>query len=420
MSTQAVQIGFRDGVPFKEHEDDRNQISDNADVTLAQTCLPSDEDLGSIGETDFFPSYFTAGLGTMTSPSTGSSGVHCNPFDAVVREQITVSPQVDDHSFSDCQTPGVFDAFDPYINDLCSTEIPTDETSLFGNNVGYNIFSDHEFPDLIYELTEGFVPFPSAEKSTMDTTDSHYEASCEEFEHMLDNTWFPYMCHQTKSSQEYEVSHCQIDSNEVDYSDPESFIKAFLDLSDESNSLPALVSKETSKKKHTLALDLDETLVHSSWEPCHGVDFTVQFTDNDNQTVYVRKRPFLEVFLRRVSEIFEVIIFTASQKRYADKLLDVLDPDSKFFSGRRYRDSCIRLDDVYTKDLTILGIDLAKVFIVDNSPQVFRLQPDNGIPIKSWFDDQSDSSLMSLLPFLETLADVDDVRPIIAKKFRAL
>lgn len=49
--------------------------------------------------------------------------------------------------------------------------------------------------------------------------------------------------------------------------------------------------------------------------------------------------------------------------------------------------------------------------------QVFRLQVNNGIPIKSWFDDPSDSALISLLPFLETLADVDDVRPIIAKKF---
>ena len=41
----------------------------------------------------------------------------------------------------------------------------------------------------------------------------------------------------------------------------------------------------------------------------------------------------------------------------------------------------------------------------------------NGIPIKSWFDDPSDCALISLLPFLETLVDADDVRPIIAKKF---
>lgn len=41
----------------------------------------------------------------------------------------------------------------------------------------------------------------------------------------------------------------------------------------------------------------------------------------------------------------------------------------------------------------------------------------NGIPITSWFDDPSDQALLSLLPFLETLSDADDVRPIIAKKF---
>ncbi|GJS82152.1 pleiotropic drug resistance protein 1-like protein [Tanacetum coccineum] len=48
---------------------------------------------------------------------------------------------------------------------------------------------------------------------------------------------------------------------------------------------------------------------------------------------------------------------------------------------------------------------------------VFRLQVNNGIPIKSWFSDPSDCALISLLPFLETLADAEDVRPIIAKRF---
>lgn len=42
---------------------------------------------------------------------------------------------------------------------------------------------------------------------------------------------------------------------------------------------------------------------------------------------------------------------------------------------------------------------------------------DNGIPIESWFDDRSDQELILLLPFLESLVGVDDVRPLIAKKF---
>lgn len=49
--------------------------------------------------------------------------------------------------------------------------------------------------------------------------------------------------------------------------------------------------------------------------------------------------------------------------------------------------------------------------------QVFCLQVNNGIPINSWFDDPSDSALISLLPFLETLVNADDVRPIIAQRF---
>lgn len=90
----------------------------------------------------------------------------------------------------------------------------------------------------------------------------------------------------------------------------------------------------------------------------------------EEHTVYVRKRPFLKSFLERVSEMFEIVIFTASESVYAGQLLDILDPEGKFFSRRVYRDSCIIINGNYTKDLTILGVDLAKCAIVDNCPQV--------------------------------------------------
>ncbi|CAL9162307.1 unnamed protein product [Musa hybrid cultivar] len=186
-----------------------------------------------------------------------------------------------------------------------------------------------------------------------------------------------------------------------------------------SSCCPTPSPKETQQRKPiTLVLDLDETLVHSTLEPCDGADFTFPIIlDVQTHTVYVRRRPFLQMFLERVAQMFEIVIFTASQSVYAAQLLDMLDPDHKIISKRMYRESCIFSDGSCTKDLGILGIDLAKVAIIDNSPQVFHLHVNNGIPIESWFDDPSDHALVQILPFLETLVGAEDVRPIIAQKF---
>ncbi|CAN6358986.1 unnamed protein product, partial [Urochloa humidicola] len=171
-------------------------------------------------------------------------------------------------------------------------------------------------------------------------------------------------------------------------------------------------------KNIVLVLDLDETLVHSKLQPCDDFDFTLQvFFNMEDHTVYVRQRPHLQMFLHQVAQMFEVVVFTASESVYAEPLLDKLDPDRKLISHRFYRESCTFSNGSYTKDLTIFGVDLAKIVIVDNTPQVFQLQVDNGIPIKSWFDDPSDVELMELLPFLATLVDAKDVRPIISKNF---
>lgn len=193
---------------------------------------------------------------------------------------------------------------------------------------------------------------------------------------------------------------------------PQMFIRNFLDFTE----IPQESSRET--KSVTLVLDLDETLVHSSLEQCKDADFSFQVVSSlKEHTVYVKERPYLRAFLEKVSEMFDIVIFTASQSIYAKQLVDILDPDGKMISRRAYRDSCIFTDGSYTKDLTVLGVDLAKIVIIDNSPQVFRLQVNNGIPIKSWFDDPSDCALISLLPFLESLLHVEDVRPIIANRF---
>ena len=57
--------------------------------------------------------------------------------------------------------------------------------------------------------------------------------------------------------------------------------------------------------------------------------------------------------------------------------------------------------EVFIKDLANLGRDLNKTIIVDNIPENFLLQPENGISIKSWFDDPEDTALADLAPLLQ-------------------
>lgn len=116
--------------------------------------------------------------------------------------------------------------------------------------------------------------------------------------------------------------------------------------------------------KNTLVLDLDETLVHSSFSVLDA-DLTLDINvDRQKFKIYVLKRPGLEEFLQKCCELFEVVIFTASLSVYADPLLDILDPHNQI-SFRLFRESCSYVNGTYIKDLSKLGRDLKKVVIVD-------------------------------------------------------
>ena len=195
------------------------------------------------------------------------------------------------------------------------------------------------------------------------------------------------------------------------YSDPRDYVRP--------KRGPVLALRARDEFPNTLVLDLDETLVHSNLENTEepfDFSFPVLFNGQDHE-VRVAKRPHLETFMDFVSERFEIVVFTASQRVYADKLLDVLDPKNKWFKHRIFRDSCVSYEGNFMKDLTVLGRDLKKTIIIDNSPQAFSLQVDNGIPIESWYDDQTDNHLLSLLPILDELCRAEDVRDVLRQTF---
>ena len=116
--------------------------------------------------------------------------------------------------------------------------------------------------------------------------------------------------------------------------------------------------------------------------------------------------------METLSEHYELVIFTASLSQYADPLLDILDA-KQLCSARLFREHCTHMCESHVKNLQLLGRAMKDVLIIDNSPNCFMLQPENAIPIKSWFDDPADTQLIELIPFLERLAFKPDVRPIL-------
>jgi len=180
-----------------------------------------------------------------------------------------------------------------------------------------------------------------------------------------------------------------------------------------------ILKPKRSSARNTLVLDLDETLVHCNTEGIGECDerFTVRYNCQD-YNVFMKKRPYLHEFLSAVSKMFEVVVFTASQKCYANTLLDVIDKDRKFIHHRVFRESCAHYKDNFLKPLQILNRPLSNCFLVDNSPQTFGFQIENGIPITSWFDKSNDDELKRLLVILEKMKDLSDVRPFIKKTFR--
>ena len=170
-------------------------------------------------------------------------------------------------------------------------------------------------------------------------------------------------------------------------------------------------------KEKTLVIDLDETLVHSSFEYFNTPDVIVQVDlDGDGKQceVYVSIRPGAKEFISELSNFYEIIIFTASSSKYAEPLMNMLD-ENQIISHKFFRDNCTVKEGLYIKDLSQIGRELKNIVLIDNNVVSFTFQQENGIPIKSWFDDYNDIELFKLIPILKNLSGFYDVRTEIPK-----
>lgn len=110
-------------------------------------------------------------------------------------------------------------------------------------------------------------------------------------------------------------------------------------------------------------------------------------------------------FLKEMAKHYEIVIFTAGLKDYADWILNQIDQRNYLIQHRLYRESCTYSKGVNLKDLNGLGRNLAKTIIIDNLAQNFYLQPDNGILIGTWLSDPKDTELSKLEPILKSVVN---------------
>ncbi|KAI9928567.1 hypothetical protein ASPWEDRAFT_103502 [Aspergillus wentii DTO 134E9] len=200
--------------------------------------------------------------------------------------------------------------------------------------------------------------------------------------------------------------------------------------------LPSYTAAPRNSKipQKTLVLDLDETLIHSlakggRMSSGHMVEvklatpMTTALTPGAPPTTvgpqhpilyYVHKRPHCDDFLRKICKWYKLVIFTASVQEYADPVIDWLEQERKFFQARYYRQHCTFRNGAYIKDLSSVEPDLSKVMILDNSPMSYIFHEDNAIPIEGWINDPTDNDLLHLIPMLEALQYVTDVRALLA------
>ena len=193
-----------------------------------------------------------------------------------------------------------------------------------------------------------------------------------------------------------------------------------------------------------LVIDLDETLIHTSFQKIQAPDLIIQLdstynkkmdnnknnNENSNQKIveaYIRIRPGVEEFLSQISKYYDIYVYSASSKNYLNTIIKNIDKNN-IIKQCYCRDDCIMyVEDYeedfdkpnneykYIKDLKKINKELRNIVFIDNNTISFKLQEKNGIPIKSWFDDYEDLELYKLIPILKNLSGFYDVRIEISK-----
>lgn len=159
-----------------------------------------------------------------------------------------------------------------------------------------------------------------------------------------------------------------------------------------------------SKKKYTLVLDLDETLIHLRQKKDiinikNDINIKVNNTsdyfcdnyDKNSNKYLLQFRVGLFSFLTILKPFYEIISFTSATREYADVIINEIEKNRKFFDHKFYREHTVIYKDTFVKDISRIGRDMKKIIIIDNNERNFVLNKENGIKIAPYYGDEDNN-----------------------------
>ena len=143
---------------------------------------------------------------------------------------------------------------------------------------------------------------------------------------------------------------------------------------------------------------------------------------------YVTLRPHLNEFLLACSEAFQLAVWSSSSADYLHAVLEQAIPPDTALKFVWSRQRCVQRFDpewrrqYFVKDLKKVkrqGYDLSRVLIVDDTPRKVERNYGNAVYVRAFVGDPDDNELPQLARYLRTLSELDDVRSVEKRGWRA-
>ena len=124
-----------------------------------------------------------------------------------------------------------------------------------------------------------------------------------------------------------------------------------------------------------------------------------------------------------MSKHYNLVLFAACYREYIEIVLNMIDPKREFIVNVLSRDSCTVYNNNFIKDFRIVGnnnVQKEDLIMLDNKVVSFGYNMFQGVPILPYYNDESDTELRDIIPFLTFLSTAKDIKHELKQRYRYL